>query len=71
MGLLDSVLGTQPRATGSTGGMSPLTVALLGVLAYRTLHGKGRLAEMLGRSSSAVGAQPGAGNDGSSPSIAR
>lgn len=30
------------------GGMSPLMLALLGVLAYRTLHGKGRLADMLG-----------------------
>jgi uncharacterized protein YidB (DUF937 family) len=30
------------------GGMSPLMMALVGVLAYRTLHGKGRLAEMLG-----------------------
>ncbi len=30
------------------GGMSPLTLALLGVLAYRTMHGKGRLADMLG-----------------------
>jgi uncharacterized protein YidB (DUF937 family) len=49
MGLLDSVLGTQPRQSG--GGMSPITMALLGVLAYRTLHGKGRLADMLGRAS--------------------
>jgi uncharacterized protein YidB (DUF937 family) len=30
------------------GGMSPITLALIGVLAYRTMHGKGRLAEMLG-----------------------
>jgi uncharacterized protein YidB (DUF937 family) len=30
------------------GGMSPLTLALIGVLAYRTMHGKGRLADMLG-----------------------
>lgn len=30
------------------GGISPLMVALLGVLAYRTMHGKGRLADMLG-----------------------
>src|SRR4051812_23022697 len=33
---------------GHRGGMSPITMALLGVLAYRTLHGKGRLADMLG-----------------------
>jgi uncharacterized protein YidB (DUF937 family) len=33
---------------GHRGGMSPITMALLGVLAYRALHGKGRLADMLG-----------------------
>ena len=33
-------------------GMSPIDMALLGVLAYRTLKGKGRLAEILGRSHS-------------------
>jgi uncharacterized protein YidB (DUF937 family) len=43
------------------GAVSPLTLALIGVLAYRTMHGKGRLAEMLG-----VGAG-GAGPGGSSP----
>jgi uncharacterized protein YidB (DUF937 family) len=47
MGLLDSILG---RSSSGSGGMSPLTMALLGILAYRTVHGKGRLAEMLGRS---------------------
>ena len=41
------------------GGMSPITMALLGVLAYRTLKGKGRLADMLGRSP-AGGGMPGA-----------
>jgi uncharacterized protein YidB (DUF937 family) len=30
------------------GGISPLMLALVGVLAYRTMHGKGRLADMLG-----------------------
>jgi len=30
--------------------LDPITLALLGVLAYRTYHGKGRLAEMLGKS---------------------
>lgn len=34
----------------SRGGVSPLTLALLGTLAYRTFKGKGRLADMLGRS---------------------
>ena len=45
MGLLDSVLG----GTRTSGGISPITMALLGVLAYRTFQGKGRLADMLGR----------------------
>jgi uncharacterized protein YidB (DUF937 family) len=47
MGLLDSVLG----GSRASGGMSPITMALLGVLAYRTFQGKGRLADMLGRAS--------------------
>ena len=51
MGLLDSILGgANTRDTGRGGGMSPITMALLGLLAYRTFHGKGRLAEMLGTS---------------------
>lgn len=41
------------------GGMSPITLALMGVLAYRTLKGKGRLADMLGRKP-AEGGMPGA-----------
>ena len=47
MGLLDTIFGGQGRS--GAGGMSPITMELLGLLAYRTLHGKGRLAEMLGR----------------------
>jgi uncharacterized protein YidB (DUF937 family) len=45
------------------GGISPLTLALLGVLAYRTMHGKGRLADMLGihPEGTAPGGQPQAG----------
>lgn len=50
MGLLDGVFGGN-RQSGS--GMSPLTMLLLGVLAYRTYQGKGRLADMLGRSAPA------------------
>jgi uncharacterized protein YidB (DUF937 family) len=49
------------------GGMSPITMALLGVLAYRTLKGKGRLADMLGRSPGGggmPGANPYGGNAG-------
>jgi hypothetical protein len=44
MGLLDSVLG---RSRVSGGGMSPITMALMGLLGYRTFQGKGRLADML------------------------
>lgn len=55
MGLLDGILG------GGRGGMSPITMALLGVLAYRTLKGKGRLADMLGRSGSTPGPTNGGG----------
>ena len=46
MGVLDSVLGGSSRTSG---GMSPITMALIGLLAYRTFQGKGRLADMLGR----------------------
>jgi uncharacterized protein YidB (DUF937 family) len=58
MGLLDGLLGGSNQQ-GS--GMSPLTALLLGVLAYRTYQGKGRLADMLGRSADA---SPGAINAG-------
>lgn len=34
----------------SRGGISPLTLALIGTLAYRTIKGKGRLADLLGTS---------------------
>ena len=40
------------------GGMSPIMLGLMGLLAYRTLKGKGKLADMLGTN------QPGAGVDG-------
>lgn len=56
MGLLD-VLG---GGAGNRGiGMSPLTLALAGLVAYRTLKGKGRLADMLGTSGAATGAATG------------
>jgi hypothetical protein len=45
MGLMDNILGARG---GAGGGMSPLTMALLGVVAYKTFQGKGRLADMLG-----------------------
>ena len=44
MGLLDSLTGGNQQQGG---GMSKLTMLLLGVLAYRTYQGKGRLADML------------------------
>jgi uncharacterized protein YidB (DUF937 family) len=46
MGLLDNIFGGAGR---SGGGMSPITLGLLALLAYRTYQGKGRLADMLGR----------------------
>jgi uncharacterized protein YidB (DUF937 family) len=46
MGLLDMLAGGR---TQQRGGISPLTLGLLALLAYRTYQGKGRLAEMLGR----------------------
>src|SRR3954469_22157620 len=56
MALLGNIFGgnTQHR-----GGMSTLDMALMGVLAYRTIKGKGRLADMLGTAQPAAGAQPG------------
>jgi uncharacterized protein YidB (DUF937 family) len=50
MGLLNQ-LGGGRRG----GGMSPVMMGLMGLLAYRTLKGKGRLAEMLGTDQSAAG----------------
>ena len=38
-------------SSGNSGGVSPITLALMALLAYRTYHGKGRLADMLGRNS--------------------
>ncbi|MEP7243355.1 MAG: YidB family protein [Gammaproteobacteria bacterium] len=53
MSMLD-ILG---RGSRGGGGISPITLALLGTLAYRTLKGKGRLADMLGTApSSSAGA---------------
>jgi uncharacterized protein YidB (DUF937 family) len=56
MSLLGNILGG-----GRRGGMSPITMALLGLLAYRTIQGKGRLADMLGRSSGTPDAGGGLG----------
>jgi hypothetical protein len=71
MGLLDQVLGGATVGLGGRpGGMSPITMALMGLLAYRTMEGKGRLAEMLGRTpvSGAAPASPDTGNPSASVS---
>ncbi|WP_116809227.1 YidB family protein [Steroidobacter cummioxidans] len=55
MGLLDSIGGNR------RGGISPVMVGLMGLLAYRTLKGKGKLADMLGTGGSgSAGAAGGA-----------
>jgi len=45
-----SLLGNLLGGGRAGGGMSPITLGLLGLLAYRTFQGKGRLADMLGQS---------------------
>ena len=56
MGLLDGLLGGARRG----GGMSPITMALLGLLAYKTFKGK-NLSDMFGSAGSggAPGGAPG------------
>jgi uncharacterized protein YidB (DUF937 family) len=61
MSLLGNILGGGATSR-ARGGMSPITMALLGLLAYRTFQGKGRLADMLGRTSGT--ANPGGGLGG-------
>jgi uncharacterized protein YidB (DUF937 family) len=56
MGIFDA-LGGPGRRSG--GGMSPVMLGLMGLLAYRTLKGKGKLADMLGTNSAAPGAGAG------------
>jgi uncharacterized protein YidB (DUF937 family) len=48
------------------GGMSPVMLGLMGLLAYRTLKGKGKLADMLGtnQAGSGVGNTPASGGLG-------
>jgi uncharacterized protein YidB (DUF937 family) len=66
MGLFD-ILGNGGARRG--GGMSPIALALLGTLAYRTLKGKGPLANILGtgQPAAAAGGVP-AGNSATAPS---
>jgi len=53
---IPNLLGGSQRGRST---VSPAVLAVLGVLAYRTLKGKGRLADLLGRSPSAPGAPAG------------
>ena len=50
----------------SGGGMSPIMLGLMGLLAYRTLKGKGKLADMLGtnQAGSSAGDAPAGGGPG-------
>jgi uncharacterized protein YidB (DUF937 family) len=66
MGLLDMLTGGQSQQRG---GVSPITLGLLALLAYRTYQGKGRLADMLGRNAP-TGNAP-AGNDEVMPPAGR
>jgi uncharacterized protein YidB (DUF937 family) len=54
MGLFDGILGGGMRRGG---GMSPLTMALLGLLAYKTLKGK-NLSDILGTPGAPAGTNP-------------
>ena len=60
MAILENILGGNRTQSG---GMSAINMALMGVLAYRTLNGKGRLAEMLGRSNTGASMQPSSQGD--------
>ena len=62
MGLLDSLLGRNQARGG--GGVSPMTLALLALLAYRTSQGKGRLADMLRQSGGTSGTARSPGQGG-------
>jgi uncharacterized protein YidB (DUF937 family) len=62
MGLLDVLNGMQNGPGGqrsSGGGMSPMTMALLGLLAYKALKGSGGLGNVMGGGQAAPGVNPG------------
>lgn len=63
MGLLDNIFGSERQGVG---GMSPITLALMGLLAYRTYQGKGKLAEMLQRTGTPGAPATGPGSDSAS-----
>jgi len=62
MGLLDMLQGmTNPSsapAAGGRSGMSPLTMGLLAVLAYKTMKGQGPLGGLFGQGTANAGAAP-------------
>jgi uncharacterized protein YidB (DUF937 family) len=67
MGLLDVLNGMQNGPGGqrsSGGGMSPMTMALLGLLAYKALKGSGGLGNVLGGGQTAPGVNPGSQGGG-------
>lgn len=64
MGIFD-VLGGGRRS----GGISPIALAVLGTLAYRTLKGRGRLAEMLGTGQSVPGTTGTSGSSAATGSV--
>jgi uncharacterized protein YidB (DUF937 family) len=64
MGLLDTILGRARTRAGGSGGMSPLTMALLGLLAYRALQGKGGLRDIFGPSAGSQAADRPSGPTG-------
>ena len=63
MGIFDTL-----GAGNRRGGTSPIMLGLMGLLAYRTLKGKGRLADMLGTGGAASGGAVG-GNTGLSSGL--
>lgn len=62
MGFLDELFGNKDAQQGSGGGMSPITLGLLALLAYRTFQGKGRLGEMLGHGQGGSASAPQGGS---------
>jgi uncharacterized protein YidB (DUF937 family) len=70
MGLLDVLNGMQngpggERSSGG-GGMSPMTMALLGLLAYKAYKSSGGLSNVVGGGQAAPAGAPGAANPGTS-----
>ena len=61
MGMFDVLGGGNRRGSG----MSPIALAVLGALAYRTIKGKGRLADILGAGQGASSSAGASGSPGS------